>query len=84
MKASNLREYAKSQGWKKTQTPNGPEKWIDNNNIPRITIKKGSGRAPGSEYPHVEIKDSTGQRIDTFGNPVTRKSKGNHTPVIDD
>ncbi|MRX73037.1 hypothetical protein GJU40_12890 [Bacillus lacus] len=82
IKASDLRKYAESRGWKKTQTSNGPEKWVDKNGIARITIKGGSDRAPGSAGPHVEIKNSSGQRIDPFGNPVTRKSAGNHTPII--
>ncbi|KQU58353.1 hypothetical protein ASG66_15055 [Bacillus sp. Leaf406] len=82
IKASDLREYAKSQGWTKTQTSNGPEKWVDENGIPRVTIKGGSQRAPGSADPHVEIKDVNGQRIDPLGNPVNRRSKGNHTPII--
>jgi hypothetical protein len=81
MKASKLRDYGKSQGWTKTQTGNGPEKWVDENGVARITIKGGSDSAPGSADPHVEIKDASGQRIDPSGNPVTRKSDGNHTPI---
>ncbi|GAA0756088.1 hypothetical protein [Clostridium sartagoforme] len=81
LKVSGLREHAKSEGWTRTKTPNGPEKWEDKNDIPRITLKKGTQRVPGSEMPHVEIKDSTGQRIDRFGNPVSKRSQGNHTPI---
>ncbi|MEK4297401.1 RHS repeat domain-containing protein [Paenibacillus sp. FSL R5-0914] len=81
MTATKLRDYAKSQGWTKTQTANGPEKWVDKNGVTRITIKGGTDRAPGSAGPHVEIKDSSGQRIDPMGNPVTRKSEDNHTPI---
>ncbi|HHY72332.1 MAG TPA: hypothetical protein GX497_03735 [Bacillus bacterium] len=84
LKASDLRQYAKSQGWTKSQTANGPEKWVDKNGVARITIKKGSDRAPGSANPHVEIKDAKGQRIDSLGNPVNRKSPDNHTPIIFD
>jgi len=80
-KASELKKYAEGQGWKPTQTKGGPLKYIDENGIPRITIKKGSSRAPGSGNPHVELKDTTGQRIDPAGNPVTRNSPGNHTPI---
>ena len=40
MKASDLRAYAKKQGWHREQTENGPEIWKDENNIKRITIKK--------------------------------------------
>ncbi|WP_221035111.1 hypothetical protein, partial [Pseudomonas syringae group genomosp. 3] len=49
--------------------------------IPRMTIKQGSSRAPGSTDPHVHFKDATGQRTDAFGNSVTRKSPDNHTPI---
>lgn len=84
MTSSQLRSYAESQGWTKTQTTNGPEKWVDENGVARVTLKQGSDRAPGSANPHVEIKDGTGQRIDQFGNPVNRKSPGNHTPIIFD
>ncbi len=80
-KASQLKEFAESKGWKASQTENGPLKYIDENGIPRITIKKGSSRTPGSENPHVELKDSTGQRINPAGNPVPRKSPENHTPI---
>lgn len=80
-KASELEEYALSQGWTKTQTPNGPPKYVDENGVVRMTIKQGSPRTPGSEHPHVELRDATGQRIDPFGNPVTRTSPENHTPI---
>ncbi|MCP1444010.1 filamentous hemagglutinin [Pseudomonas sp. GGS8] len=80
-KASELKEYAEAQGWKPSQTDGGPLKYVDENGIPRVTIKQGSSRAPGSSDPHVEFKDATGQRTDAFGNPVTRKSPGNHTKI---
>lgn len=80
-KASELKKYADGQGWKPTQTEDGPLKYVDENGIPRVTIKQGSSRAPGSGNSHVELKDATGQRIDPAGNPVTRKSPGNHTPI---
>jgi len=80
-KASELQKYAEGQGWKPTQTEGGPLKYVDENGIPRVTIKQGSSRAPGSGSPHVELKDASGQRIDPSGNPVTRKSPGNHTPI---
>jgi len=79
--ASQLREHAKSKGWQKTKTPDGPEKWVDENGTPRITLKKGSPRTPGSEMPHIEIKGPTGQRTDRFGNPVSKRSPENHTPI---
>lgn len=80
-KASELKQYAEAQGWKPSQTDGGPFKYVDQNGIPRVTIKQGSSRAPGSADPHVELKDATGQRTDAFGNPVTRKSPGNHTSI---
>ncbi|WP_067819188.1 hypothetical protein [Nocardia inohanensis] len=80
-KASELEDFAQRQGWVRSQTENGPIKYTDENGIVRVTIKKGSGRAPGSADPHVEIRDGTGQRTDPHGNPVTRKSPDNHTPI---
>lgn len=80
-RTSDLEKYAHAQGWTKTQTPNGPPTYVDENDVPRMTLKEGSPRAPGNEYPHVELKDANGQRIDPHGNPVTRKSPGNHTPI---
>ncbi|WPO98276.1 filamentous hemagglutinin N-terminal domain-containing protein [Pseudomonas sp. HR96] len=80
-KASELKEYAEAQGWKPSQTDGGPLKYVDESGIPRVTIKQGSSRAPGSSDPHVEFKDATGQRTDAFGNPVTRKSPDNHTSI---
>lgn len=46
-----------------------------------MTIKQGSARTPGSENPHVELRNEQGQRIDSQGNPITRRSPGNHTPI---
>ncbi|MGP3959114.1 PrsW family glutamic-type intramembrane protease [Nonomuraea sp. 3N208] len=80
-KASELEEFAKAQGWTRTQTPNGPPKYVDENGIVRLTIKQGSPRTPGSETPHVEVRNARGQRTDPFGNPVTRTSPDNHTPI---
>ncbi|MBC6447148.1 putative T7SS-secreted protein [Actinokineospora xionganensis] len=80
-KASELDEWAQAQGWTKTQTDNGPPKYVDDNGVTRLTIKEGSPRAPGSANPHIEIRDENGQRTDANGNPVTRKSPGNHTPI---
>lgn len=80
-KASELADWAEAQGWSKTQAPNGPAKYVDDNGTTRLTLKHGSPRAPGSDFPHVEIRDENGQRTDPFGNPVTRKSPGNHTPI---
>ena len=81
-KASELEDYARSQGWTKTQTPDGPPKYVDENGITRMTVKEGSPRTPGSEGPHVELRDAGGQRIDPNGTPVTKRSPGNHTPIV--
>ena len=80
--ASELEDFAEGQGWQRTQTENGPPKYLDENGVRRITIKGGTERAPGSEGPHVELRDAAGQRIDPQGNPVTRRSTGNHTEII--
>ncbi|MGR3278684.1 FG-GAP-like repeat-containing protein [Acaryochloris marina NIES-2412] len=82
--ASSIQSLAEQQGFIKTQNPNGPIKFIDENGIVRITIKKGTQRAPGSGGPHVELRNAAGQRVDPSGNPVTRKSPGNHTPINHD
>ncbi|WP_243793884.1 hypothetical protein [Saccharopolyspora gloriosae] len=64
-KASELADWAEAQGWNKTQTSNGrPAKYVDENGINRLTLKHGSPRAPGSEAPHIEIRDQNGQRTD--------------------
>lgn len=56
-------------------------KYVDKNGVNRLTIKQGSYRAPSSGNPHVELRNASGQRIDPTGNPVTRRSPGNHTPI---
>ncbi|WP_433159655.1 DUF6531 domain-containing protein [Kribbella sp. CA-247076] len=80
-KASDLVAFGDAQGWVLTQTKTGPMIFVDSAGVKRMTIKKGTPRAPGSGFPHVEVRDSTGQRIDPFGNAVTRKSPGNHIPI---
>ena len=80
-KASEIAEWAKAQGWTARQTPNGPLKFFDENGVTRVTIKSGSSRTPGSNFPHVEIRNSAGQRVDPSGNSVTQHSSGNHTPI---
>jgi RHS repeat-associated protein len=77
---AELRAYAESQGWTLEQTATGPAKYVDENGIPRLTIKSGSSRTPGSEDPHIEVRNETGQRTDPFGNPVNRRSPDNHYP----
>lgn len=81
-KGSDLEKYAQDQGWARSQTPNGPVKYTDENGVVRMTIKQGSPRAPDSENPHVELRNEDGTRVDPYGNPVTRKSPANHTPII--
>ncbi|GAB2922113.1 polymorphic toxin-type HINT domain-containing protein [Streptomyces sundarbansensis] len=80
-KASQLEEFGHANGWVRSQTENGPIKFRDANGTLRLTIKRGTGRAPGSSDPHVEMRNANGERIDSFGNAVTRKSPGNHTPI---
>jgi len=80
-KASAWVKWAEDQGWTRTQTPDGPIKYVDENGVVRLTIKKGSPRTPGSNAPHVEIRDPTGRRVDPAGNPVLRRSPDNHTPI---
>jgi len=79
--ASGLVDLAESQGWKAVQSSGGPLKYIDESGIERLVIKRGSARAPGSGFPHVEIRNAAGQRVDPYGNLVTRRSPGNHTPI---
>ena len=83
-KASDIAAKAEEVGFTPSQTKNGPLKFKDENGVDRVTIKSGSDRAPGSSGPHVELKDSNGQRVNPAGEPVTRKSPENHTPIIDD
>jgi hypothetical protein len=80
--ASELEAYAREQNWTLRQTETGPAKYVDDNGVVRLTLKKGSPRAPGSEGPHVEIRDTDGNRTDPFGNVATRKSAANHTSII--
>jgi hypothetical protein len=79
--ASELEDYAKGQGWERRQTETGPPTYVDENGVRRIVLKEGSPRTPGSETPHVELRDASGQRIDPQGNPVSKRSPGNHTPI---
>lgn len=69
------------QGWHPTQTPNGPLKYIDKKQVARLTLKQGTPRAPGSNHPHVEVRNPKNIRIDLQGKPVNRKSIANHTPI---
>ena len=69
------------QGWQLSDSGSGPVKFVDSNDVVRVALKSGSSRTPGSELPHAELRDAIGQRIDPEGNPVTRKSPGNHSPI---
>jgi hypothetical protein len=80
-KASDLEGYALKQGWTKSQTETGPAHYLDENGMKRLTLKQGSGRTPGSEDPHAEMRNESGNRIDSDGNEVTRRSPGNHSPI---
>ncbi|MCL1145356.1 hypothetical protein L2747_04905 [Shewanella marinintestina] len=83
-KASTIKAKAESVGFTPQQSSNGPLKLVDEAGTPRVTIKGGSDRAPGSAAPHVELKDSNGQRVSPSGSPVTRRSPENHTPIEND
>ncbi len=80
-KASDLEKLAQDQGWTRRQSPAGPIKYFDGNGIERITIKRGSSRTPGSENPHVAMRNAENDRVDPWGNLVTDRSMGNHTPI---
>jgi RHS repeat-associated protein/uncharacterized repeat protein (TIGR01451 family) len=82
--ASGLVDIAESQGWKAVQSSSGPLKYVDSNGIERLVIKRGSARTPGSDFPHVAIRNAAGQRVDAYGYLVTRSSPGNHTPITYD
>jgi RHS repeat-associated protein len=76
-----LEQWAARQGWTRTQTANGPAKFRDQNGVVRITIKRGSARTPGSEMPHVELRNAGGQRVGPTGQVVSRNSPENHTRI---
>jgi hypothetical protein len=40
-----------------------------------------SPRAPGSNFPHAAFRDAEGDRVNPFGEKVTRKSIENHFPI---
>jgi hypothetical protein len=80
-KASDFKKWAELQGWKPSQTPNGPLKYVDEKGVTRLTIKQGSPRTPQSETPHVELRNANGNRIDIDGNLVTQRSSQNHTQI---
>ncbi len=83
--ADELRNWARSEGWTNTRTtPAGFETWSDATGVKRMKIKPASTLdelGPGSKVPRVTIWDASGQRVDGFGRPVTRKSKTAHAPL---
>ena len=81
LRASELEAAAVEQGWTRSKTPSGPVKYTDKNGVVRLTLKRGSPRAPGSGAPHAEFRNATGERVDVNGNPTTRRSPANHTPI---
>jgi len=81
-KASELINFALQQGWKLLKSETGPRKFFDENGIERMTIKHGSPRTPGSESPHISIKNTQGKLIDPCGNQVKQKDPDNHIPII--
>ncbi|GAA0638082.1 hypothetical protein GCM10009547_48090 [Sporichthya brevicatena] len=60
---SQLEDFGAAQGWVRSQTATGPVKYTDENGITRLTIKQGSARTPGSEGPHVEMRNAQGARL---------------------
>jgi hypothetical protein len=80
-KASELDEFGASQGWTRSRKPNGPIVYTDENGVKRLIIKRGTSRVPGSENPHVEMRNAAGERVDSQGNVVSKRSPGNHTPI---
>jgi RHS repeat-associated protein len=74
--------WAERQGFRRTQSPTGPVKYIDRNGVARIEIKQGSPRTPGSELPHIGARNPQGNRIDPrTGNRAPRSSPESHAPV---
>ncbi|AMS05621.1 RHS repeat-associated core domain-containing protein [Acidipropionibacterium acidipropionici] len=80
-KASELDKFGREQGWNRERRNDGLIIYTDENKTERLKIKKGSSQTPGSEDPHVEMRKKGGHRMDPYGNDVTKKSDGNHTPI---
>lgn len=80
-KTSDLANIAESQGWKRVQSPTGPIKYVDDAGVERVVLKRGSPRTPGSESPHVALRNAAGERVDPYGFRVSRRSPGSHTPI---
>jgi RHS repeat-associated protein len=81
--ARDFQNWAENQGWQKGSNPSGPQTYYDENGVKRLQIKNGSSQTPGSEGPHVEVRNAQNQRIDpATGDVVSRTSLGNHRPMI--
>ncbi len=72
-KASDFKLWAELQGWQPIQNPRGPLKYRDESGVVRLTLKQGSSRTPGSNYPHVELRNADSQRIDIGENTLIAK-----------
>lgn len=86
-KGSDLKKYAEDQGWTLRQTEGGPPIYVDENGVKRMTIKKASDNpelGAASHQDRVTLKDASGQYIDRYGNPTTRKSPDSHIPIDND
>lgn len=80
--AKELAAFSGRSGWYPfRKNPTSPLSYVDKRGVPRITIKKGSVRTPGSEIPHASIRNFKGELVDNTGKPTTRRSPGNHTPI---
>ena len=81
-----LASFAEEQGWTRSQAAFGPVKYRDANGVLRLTLKRGSDRAAGSNFPHAEVRNAAGTRIDPkTGARVLRKDPvGNHRGITFD
>ncbi len=80
-KATEIESWAAQSGWQRIKKPTGPIKYFDDAGVERVTIKRGSPRTPGSQDPHISLRNSNDELIDPWGNKVGRESPGNHVPI---
>ena len=80
--ARELERWAEDQGWTAVKKEGSPPTYVDENGVKRMVIKLGSARTPGSETPHVALRNADGVRVDPYGNEVSRRSTGNHNDII--
>ena len=84
-RASELARWGRAQGWTVRQSRTGPMRFFDKNGVVRMELKSGSARTPGSELPHGSFRNPEGQTINPrTGEPVSRRSPENHSPIRDD